>query len=141
MRGKSHHVFRLFVNRYRAYRQTSAQSFGKSRDVGLYAVILARKQRTRPAYARLHLVGYKKHVLFVTKRPDRLYVVLVLRYNAAFALNELYHHGAHAAVERVSERVYIAAFDVSEAFGKREKVVVEHVLSRRGERRDRPAVE
>ncbi len=134
------HVPALFVRKAHAYGNSARNALCKSCDIWLNAVLLRRKESSRSARARLHLVGNNKYVPFCAYAEKLVNKAPVKRINTAFALNKFYHHSADRIIYFIHKIGNIIRLRVQKALGKGEKVVVENLLPRCRKSSERSAV-
>ena len=136
------HVLHLLAEQRCAQRQPAAEPLGRGDDVGLDAVVHITVELAGAAVAGLHLVADEQDVLRGGELRRTLDEFLRQRDDAALALHDLDHDGgAFVRGHLRLEIVEIVRLGIGKALRQRQKVVVEHVLTGRGERRDRAAVE
>ena len=104
----------------------------------MHSVMFAAQKFARSAHARLHFVGDKQDIAFFAVVVNLRYKLLILRNNAALALDKFQHYGADAFL--LFYLLYILAA-VDKAFVEGEEIVVHRLLRGGGKRSHGSAVE
>ena len=141
MRGDREDVRQLRVRDERTHRNAVRNRLREREEVGLDVIALPREPRARAAHAALDLVADEKQVLLVAERAQALEELGVGRRHAALALDRLDHHRDRLLVDRGLDGLEVVVVGVREADRQRVVALLAPGLRRRGDRRERTAVE
>ena len=142
MRSGGKHILHLFAQQRRAERQAARKALGRGDDIGLHAVVHIAVQLSAAAIADLHLVADEKQIILFAQFRRALDIRLVQRHDAALALHDLHHDGgAFVGLDQLLKVSQIVRLGIDEALGQGSKIVVEDILTGRGQGGDRAAME
>ena len=97
---------------------------------------------TGAAVPALDLVRHENDIFFFAEFSDTLHIGIGKRPDAAFTLNTFDQDAGHAVLaDNLLQPFEVIRLRVDKTRRQRQEVLMEHVLSRRGERRQRTAVE
>lgn len=99
-------------------------------------------QLSAAAIADLYFIADEKQIIFLAQLCRALDIRLVQRHDTALALHNLHHDGGtFVGLDQLLEIGQIVGLSIDEALCQRGKIMVEHVLTGRGQRGDCAAME
>ena len=98
MRARGQHIGGGTARHHGTDGDATAQSLGRSKDVGLNAELLMAPKMSTPSHTNLHLVAHEKGAGIVGQLPRRLEELGVARDDATLSLEGFHHDGGKAAL-------------------------------------------
>ena len=95
MHALGEHVSAFAVGKACTDGKTAAQPLGKSGDVRLLGVLLSCQEGAGSAHAGLNLVSDHQNIPLCAEIVELIHILAVQGHDAALALDQLEHHGAH----------------------------------------------